>query len=105
MLVAEGMTDAAEILRTSTAKAEKTGYDNWNGGPTTWTIYLHLAPAAYAQLGPKRETLEEQINARLKPILDQFTSDWCSVTIAPKVAPGVAPCERRRIARHATKHH
>src|SRR5579863_154971 len=32
MLMAEGMTDAAEILRTSTAKIEETGYDNWNGG-------------------------------------------------------------------------
>lgn len=83
MLAAEGMTDAAEILRTSTAKAEATGYD---GGMTIWTIYLQLAPAIYAQLGPKK-ALEEQINARLKPILDQFTSDWYSVRIAPKVKP------------------
>jgi hypothetical protein len=32
MLMAEGMMDAAEILRTSTAKVEETGYDNLNGG-------------------------------------------------------------------------
>lgn len=87
MLKAEGMTDAAEILRSSTAKVEKTGYDNWNGGTTIWTIYLLMDPANYVQLGAKRETLEEQINKRLKPILDQFTRDWYSVTIAPKVEP------------------
>jgi hypothetical protein len=87
VLMAEGMTDAAEILRTSMAKVEETGYDNWNGGTTIWTIYLLLDPVAYAQLGAKREGLEEQINKRLKPIFDQVTNDWYSVTIAPKVAP------------------
>ena len=54
MLVAEGMTDAAEVLRTSTVRVEETGYDNWNGGTTIWTIYLLLDPVSYAQLGPKR---------------------------------------------------
>ncbi len=34
MLTAEGMTDAAELLRTSTARVEETGYDNWSGGTT-----------------------------------------------------------------------
>jgi len=85
MLLAEGMADAAEILRTSTARVEETGYDNWNGDTKIWTIYLLLDPATYAQLDANREALEEQINQRLKPILDQFTSDWYSVTLAPKV--------------------
>lgn len=87
MLTAEGMTDAAEILRVSAVKVEKTGYDNWNGGTTIWTIYLLVEPAAFAALGVKREVLEEQINKRLKPILEQFTSDWYGVTIAPRVEP------------------
>jgi len=87
MLTAEGMTDAAELLRTSTARVEKTGYDNWNGGTTIWTIYLLVDPAAYARLSAKREGFEDQINKRLKPILEQFTSDWYGVTIAPKVEP------------------
>ncbi len=87
MLAAEGMTDAAEILRVSAVKVEKTGYDNWNGGTTIWTIYLLVEPAAFAALDVKREVLEEQINKRLKPILEQFTSDWYGVTIAPRVEP------------------
>ena len=101
MLIAEGtvralehrarapisVTEAAEIPRTSTAKVEETGYDNWNGGTTTWTIYLLLVPAAYARLASKREALEDQIDERLKPIFDQFTSDWYRVTIAPRVDP------------------
>ena len=87
MLMAEGITHAAEILRISTLKVEETGYDNWNGGTTIWTIYLLVVPSVYAQLGAKREALERQISKRLKPILDQFTSDRYSVTIAPKVEP------------------
>jgi hypothetical protein len=51
MLTAEGMTDAAEILRVSAVKLEKTGYDNWDGGTTIWTIYLLVEPAAFAALG------------------------------------------------------
>ena len=85
MLAAEGMTDAAEVLRTSTARVDETGYDNWNGGTTIWTIYLLLTPVSYVRLGAKRTVLEEQINNRLKPILDQFTNDWYNVTIAPKI--------------------
>jgi AbiJ N-terminal domain 3/Abortive infection C-terminus len=87
MLTAEGMTEAAEILRVSMARVEETGYDNWNGGTTIWTIYLLVEPSAYAELGSKREILEDQINKRLKPILEQFTSDWFGVSIAPKVTP------------------
>jgi len=87
LLSAEGMADAAEILRTSTTKVEETGYDNWDGGTTIWTIYLLLDPSVYARLGANREVIEEQINKRLKPVLEQYTSDWYSVTIAPKVDP------------------
>jgi AbiJ N-terminal domain 3/Abortive infection C-terminus len=85
MLVAEDMTSAAELLRTATPRLEETGYDNWNGGTTIWTLYLFVEPAAYARLGTQRTRLEEQINQRLKPILEPLSGDWYSATIAPKV--------------------
>lgn len=85
LLTAEGMTEAADTLRRSTPRVEETGYDNWNGGTTIWTIYLRMEPAIYAQLGVNREALEEQINNRLKSILEQYTEDWFSVKIVPEV--------------------
>ncbi len=86
MLIAEGMTNAAEILRTSTPRLEETGYDNWNGGIAIWTIYLLVNPDEYAQIKEKqREMLEEGIKKRLIPILGQLTDDGFIVTIAPKV--------------------
>jgi len=85
MLMAEGMTEAAELLRTTTPKVEETGYDNWNGGTTIWTIYLAVEPSIYVALGSKREILEDQIGTRLKAILERFTQDWFGVKITPKV--------------------
>ncbi|HEV2505323.1 MAG TPA: abortive infection family protein [Mesorhizobium sp.] len=86
MLLAEGMNEAAELLKKSSSRFDETGYDNWDGGTAIWTIYLLVEPAEYARLGTKREGLEEQISARLKPILEQYTSDWFNVKIAPRVA-------------------
>jgi HEPN domain-containing protein len=85
ILSAEEMTEAAEILRISTPKVEETGFDNWNGGTRVWTVFLRVEPARYALLVGKQTVLEEQITKRLKPILEQFSSDWYSVTIAPRV--------------------
>ncbi|WP_218668732.1 hypothetical protein [Leptospirillum ferriphilum] len=86
MLMTEGNTRAAEILQTSTPRLEETGYDNWNGGTTIWTIFLLLAPTEYAKIKEThRKILEEEINNRLKPILSQFTDDWYGVTIAPRL--------------------
>ncbi len=87
LLVAEGMRDASEILRIANVLPQETGYDNWNGGTTIWTIYLRLEPGIYARLGTKHETIEKQINERLKTVLDQFTEDWYSAKIVPYVNP------------------
>lgn len=85
LLLAEGMSEAADVLRRSTPRVEETGYDNWNGGTAIWTIYLRMEPEQFAKLGTNREVLEEQIYNRLKLILEQFTDDWFSVKIAPEV--------------------
>lgn len=53
LLTAESMAEAAEILRAATFRIDETGYDNWNGGTTKWTIYVLLDPTSYARLGAK----------------------------------------------------
>ena len=65
MLIAEGMTSVAEILRTSTPRLEETGYDNWNGGTTIWTIYLLLEPSAYAQIQEKQRKMWEDVRDQI----------------------------------------
>ena len=85
MLTAEGMTEAAELLRTSAARTEKTGHDNWNGGTSLWTIYLTVDAADYARLGDRRDLLEEQINKRLHATVGKDSQDWYTASITPRL--------------------
>ena len=85
ILKSEGLTEAAELLRTASAKIEETGFDNWNGGTRLYTLYLSIPPKDYAQLGERKDRLESQIHDRLKPMLERFSSDWISVSITPQI--------------------
>ncbi|PQZ49467.1 hypothetical protein CQ052_02345 [Ochrobactrum sp. MYb15] len=85
MLIVERINQAANVLERSTAQVRETGYDNWNGGTRIWTLYLLIGPAEYARLGTNREQLEEQIYNRLVPLIEQFSSDWINVKIAPSI--------------------
>lgn len=85
MLSAEGVFDAANLLRVAEPELEETGYDNWNGGTTLWTLSLRIPAREYAQLGQRKEIIESQIDNRLKPILQPYQNDQVGVTIAPKL--------------------
>jgi hypothetical protein len=87
LLTAEGMAAAAEIVRLAKVRVEQTGFDNWNGGTSIWTVYLQVEPAAYAQLGDRRTSLEEQITRRLEATLVGHSTNWYSVSIVPQVVP------------------
>ncbi len=106
MLTAEGMDDAATLLREASARIEESGYDNWNGGTTIWTIYLTIPSTKYARLNTRRESLKSQIDERLKQVIEQFTGDWCSVSIVPQVdnRPEWREPGWQRLTRDAAEH-
>lgn len=83
LLRAEGMSDAASIVRDYPAQVELTGYDNWNGGTNILEFQFKLPAQDYARLGPKRSQLEEQITARLRTAIEYETQDWYSAKIVP----------------------
>jgi hypothetical protein len=85
MLRAEGLDLAAELVRSYPARSVQTGYDNWNGGTQIWEIRLEVPANEYAKLGVKKEQIEEQITARMKPIIGTETEDWYSVKLVPAV--------------------
>jgi hypothetical protein len=84
LLDAEGMYDAANLVREHRAEAVQTGYDNWNGGTEIWEVQFEVPAHEFARLGIKRAQLEEQISARLKTVLEQDTQDWYSAKITPR---------------------
>ena len=83
LLRAEGMSEAAAIVRDYPAHIEQTGYDNWNGGTNIWDVQFKLPAQDYARLGAKRSQLEEQITARLRTAIEPETQDWYSAKIVP----------------------
>ena len=84
MLTAEGMSAAAEILRSTIPRLEETGFDRWDGGITLYTIYLAVSAEEYAQLGDRRDGLESQITKRLGAVTSETSSSY-SVKIVPRV--------------------
>lgn len=87
LLQAEGMSEAAQVVRTYPAKAEQTGYDNWNGGTDLWEVSFEVPASEFARMGSRRSQLEEQISARLKVVLES-SQDWYSAKIIPsRVVP------------------
>jgi hypothetical protein len=87
MLDAEGMAEAAELLRESEVEVAETGYDNWNGGTRLHTVFLSMDPASYGRLGSKRTILEEQITTRVKAVYEQDNNCWFSASIRPRIKP------------------
>ena len=86
LLVAENMTDAADLVRLYPVRAEQTGYDNLNGGTAIWEVYFEVPPPDYTRMGEQRTQLEEQVTARLKTVLETETQDWYSAKIVPASA-------------------
>ncbi|KPY27787.1 hypothetical protein [Pseudomonas syringae] len=50
LLRAEGMGEAAAIVREYPAHIEQTGYDSWNGGTNIYDVQFKLPAQDYARL-------------------------------------------------------
>lgn len=109
MHAAAGEAEAAGLLRTSRCRFEETDYDNWNGGTTTYTLYVDVAAETFIALQDRREEVEQLILSRLKDATKQFRAHWYVVELAPLIVsmPGrpdleggpVSPSARRAIVR------
>jgi len=84
LLTSEGMIEAATLVRSYSARAEQTGYDNWNGGTEIWEVQISVPAREFAKLAAKQSHLEEQITARLKTVLEPETQNWYSAKLVPE---------------------
>jgi hypothetical protein len=85
MLIAARQHEAAGLLQKSRVRFEETGYDNWNGGTFTFTMYVQISPEAFVLLGDRREGVEKEINEALSATVKPMSDNWFSVSIAPLV--------------------
>ena len=82
MLRLRAEEDALRVLTQADIELVETGYDNWNGGTTTWTAYLRVPVSVFLAIESHSERLAEVIRANLESVLGTDAGFWVSVEIA-----------------------
>jgi len=85
MLTAGEQYEAASLLRKSRTRFEETGYDNWNGGTYSITLYVQVAPETFTLLGERREEVEQQLTETLRSAVSHLSTDSFDAKIAPLI--------------------
>jgi hypothetical protein len=86
LFASEGAAREVAILAHSAPELIETGYDNWNGGQTFYTLYLNIPLALYTQIEKSADELEKKILERLQVLLKQHDNEHVTkVRIGPSV--------------------
>jgi hypothetical protein len=75
LFASDGKPREVAILAYSTPDIQQTDYDNYDGGQTFYTLYLHAPVYLYTQLEDAKEDLERSIQERLQTLVVQFRKD------------------------------
>jgi hypothetical protein len=90
----QGAALEASLLEQARAEFVETGYDNWDGGITFYTLMLEVPIRLYASVGERREPLEKAIQSRVAQIVRGETgSHITDVVISPVLAEESRPAE------------
>lgn len=54
-------SDIVELLESASARIEKIGYDNWDGGTYTYALMLDVPVPIFASVEPNLEKIEKGI--------------------------------------------
>lgn len=86
LFAADGAAREVAVLTYSTPELVETNYDNWNGGTTSYSLYLHVPLNLYPQLQEGMELIEQAICDKAQIFLDHFPNDHLSLV---KIVPAV----------------
>lgn len=82
-----GATQEAAVLAQSTPRLIETGYDNFGGGTTFYTLTLEIPIELYVRLEEQRDALEKSIGERMSQLTRTDSSNGITqVVISPKLA-------------------
>lgn len=93
LFAAEGSAREVAILTYSTPEIIKTGYDNWNGGTTAYSLFLHVPLNLYPQLQEGLGLLQQTICDKAQVFLERFPDDHLTEV---KIVPAVVEDEQWR---------
>ncbi len=86
LFAAEGAAKEVAVLTYSSPEISETNYDNWNGGTTYYTLFLHVPLNLYPQLEEGLGNIQDNILDKTKIFLESFQNDILSEV---KVVPAV----------------
>lgn len=86
LFAAEGAAREVAVLTYSKPEVIETHYDNWNGGTTTYSLFLHVPLNLYPQLQEGQGLVEQGICDKIQVFLQGFPNDRLTdVKIVPAV--------------------
>ncbi|MFL0989604.1 hypothetical protein [Vibrio parahaemolyticus] len=86
LFAAKGAAREVAVLTYSSPEVKESYYDNWNGGTTHYTLYLHVPINLYPQLESDLVEIENTILENAGVFLSNFENDILS---AVKIIPAV----------------
>jgi hypothetical protein len=75
LFAAEGQAKEVAILTYSTPEVVETDYDNWNGGTTMYTLFLHIPISLYTQIQEGLGNSEQSICDKIQLFIENFKND------------------------------
>lgn len=86
LFAAEAAAREVAVLTYSSPEVVETGFDNWNGGTTFYSLFLHVPVSLYPQLQSGLGNLEQAILDKAQVLLEQYANDRLTQV---KVVPAV----------------
>jgi hypothetical protein len=84
LFASEGKAKEVAVLTYSQPEVVETGYDNWNGGISFYSLFLHVPLNLYPQIEGDRGAIEKAIVEKAQVFLEKFPGDKLTET---KIVP------------------
>ena len=75
LLRRQGERELADLVTAATSSIAQTSSDNWNGGTDYYTLFLRLPIAAFAEVEPRLDVVQDKIAAKLRSVVKADPED------------------------------
>ena len=82
----EGNAKLVSVLSCAVISATQTGFDNWDGGTTIYTIYLEVPQAIYLEIRSELEDIGKEVHKKIETFLHRYERTWIGdIAISPQL--------------------
>jgi len=82
----EGDAKLVSILADANISADQTGYDNWDGGTYTYSVYMAIPQAIYLEINSELEAITTKISEKISQFMHPYSNTWLGkIVISPQL--------------------